>query len=632
MLKRLIVLPVLVLFGFGLAACKEATTTSVITTAQPTTTNVTTTSGVPTTTLQSGSFIYTPSQIRTFGSGTPAGTVNYDAINDQAVIWNIDASLDNYGGIQTPMLTLDFSKAVIFQMEVVDVYSEYIVKLAVQGESEYYYVLSDAPTLGFVSVNVVDAMLSTKYQTRNTQPDPGYATGWKYADQIKNCSFHILAKGPDGEQQTAELVIKSIAIHNNQTALRSLAIVSGAIEAGTIARLKGADPISLTTAFDPAEGFDDAIIWSSDDESIATVSPEGLLNFVGVGRTSIRATALIDQSKSDAISVDVLSGYEDPIDLKIRLAELTYDESETDYSAFMDLFQTIWGTDIIQDVTVPSHLFIDHLQQPDTLFLYNYFDFADADHLALAQSELTGTHANITLGLTPSPAMVYGAIGGNLYKYTDTTNLLIAYAGGTDHLVKYGTYTGQLIIVHENGDVKKLQIEMVASTLVADYQPTDFLNTALWTIPDRTLQGQNPVVHQLSPALAWIDAGKLRLKQNKYPEAKYCFGGIVSNIYEVPSGKDVELIIDVSDLNQMNDFVRTMWELKIIYYHTDGATVVSANPLKLASGNTSGTHTHVFTPAYTDFRIYLVVNGSDIGAQFADAEMAVASLKLQVLD
>ena len=43
--------------------------------------------------------------------------------------WNIDASLDNYGGVQTPVLNLDFSKAVIFEMNALSAYSQYIVKL-----------------------------------------------------------------------------------------------------------------------------------------------------------------------------------------------------------------------------------------------------------------------------------------------------------------------------------------------------------------------------------------------------------------------------------------------------------------------------------------------------------------------
>jgi hypothetical protein len=60
--------------------------------------------------------------------------------------------------------------------------------------------------------------------------------------------------------------------------------------------------------------------------------------------------------------------------------------------------------------------------------------------------------------------------------------------------------------------------------------------------------------------------------------------------------------------------------------------VVSSNPLKVASGNVIGQHIVTFTPSYDHFRIYLVVNGSDIGAQFSDAEMRLDRLKLYTLD
>ena len=83
---------------------------------------------------------YSAYHISQFGSATPAGVANYNESTDSVSIWNIDASLDNYGGVQTPVLYLDFSKAVIFEMDVIDAYSQYIVKLAVEGELEYYYV------------------------------------------------------------------------------------------------------------------------------------------------------------------------------------------------------------------------------------------------------------------------------------------------------------------------------------------------------------------------------------------------------------------------------------------------------------------------------------------------------------
>ncbi|MFA6781493.1 MAG: hypothetical protein WCR77_04860, partial [Bacilli bacterium] len=76
------------------------------------------------------SIVYSAENISQFGSATPSGVANYDEENNQAVIWNTDASLDNYGGVQTPMLSLDFSKAVIFEMDVISCYSQYVIKLA----------------------------------------------------------------------------------------------------------------------------------------------------------------------------------------------------------------------------------------------------------------------------------------------------------------------------------------------------------------------------------------------------------------------------------------------------------------------------------------------------------------------
>ncbi|MFH0993163.1 MAG: hypothetical protein V1761_02315 [bacterium] len=74
------------------------------------------------------------------------------------------------------------------------------------------------------------------------------------------------------------------------------------------------------------------------------------------------------------------------------------------------------------------------------------------------------------------------------------------------------------------------------------------------------------------------------------------------------------------------------WEIKILYYQSATGPVVSANPLKVASGNATGIQTITFVPTYSYFRIYLVVNGSDIGAQYADATMQITSFRLHSLD
>jgi hypothetical protein len=168
--------------------------------------------------------------------------------------------------------------------------------------------------------------------------------------------------------------------------------------------------------------------------------------------------------------------------------------------------------------------------------------------------------------------------------------------------------------------------------LLGDYAPEDLADSSLWIVPDRTLLATDSVINALSPATVSVVSGEAVIRQNKYAEAKYCFGGIVSPMYGVPSGSTVEILLDVSDLNQMNDYVRTMWEIKILYYRSATGTVVSSNPLKLAAGNATGLQTVSFVPAYPDFRIYLVVNGSDIGAQFSDATMKIGSMRIYYLD
>ena len=368
--------------------------------------------------------VYTASDIRNFGSGTPAGVANYNEADDTVSIWNIDASLDNYGGIQTPSMELDFSKAVIFQMEVVSCYTQYIVKLSVAGEKEYYYVLSDEGTTGLISVNVVDAMLCDKYREKNTQPDPGYATGWKYDGQKKNCTFHILAKGPSGEQQTAEVVVKSIAIYNDQEAVTGVSI------SGTenLTAKKGSAPVQLSAEIAPQSVEDKSILWSSADETVATVSDSGLVNLVGVGRTVITATSKIDQSKQATAEVRVLSGYETQSDFKTALSSL----GENDTEKFTDLFLTEWD-DMYAELSVTQKSALETEYEDGGLYIENYFDGADNAMQSEAASSAEGNYAVTKAQLSGADgATVYTLANGKVEKsaYDGGINLLFAEKNG----------------------------------------------------------------------------------------------------------------------------------------------------------------------------------------------------------
>lgn len=637
-MKKILIMCLISLISCFVISCAKEPTNTIITTDLPATTSIETSSSIisdkPTRLEWDGEqVIYDVSQIRSFGSATPSGVANYNEEDNTVSVWNTDASLDNYGGIQTPSLLLDFSKSVIFEMKVESVFSEYIIKLAVEGESEYYYVISDESRTGTISVNVVDAMLSDKYRAKNTQPDPGYQDGWIYDGQIKNCSFHILAKGPDGERQTAELVISQIAIYNNQTAISHISIGSNAIHNNQIDLLKGSDSIDLTYTLLPSSVENKQVFWETDDETIASVDSQGRLTPVGVGQTFVTVTSIVDQSKQDRVLINVLSGYEDLSILKSELNNLEYGGSDNDYELFDDMFKTSFGTNEVQEVVLPELNALDYRLDGHKLFIENYFDANNTIHVSEASASLIGNDAKLSIQLNHNGvAQVYEMIDNRLYKYDNTSAIDFVYARYTDgwktednHLIKY-------IIVWDNGDVKKIELNLMKTTLLGDYSPSNLANSDLWLVPDRTKQDEDSVINALSPALVNIKNDSVEIKQNKYPESKYSFGGIVSELFMVDPETSLQIIIDVDDLNQMNDFVKTMWEIKVIYYQSDGVTAVNTNPLRVASSNQAGTHVIDFKPTYQYFRIYLVVNGSDIGAQFADATMILGGLKIYQID
>jgi hypothetical protein len=73
--------------------------------------------------------------------------------------------------------------------------------------------------------------------------------------------------------------------------------------------------------------------------------------------------------KEKKILVDVLSGFENPDNLKMELATLTYGGSDSDIAQFNDLFATTWGSNILQATNAESLLAVDdHLNQETRVF------------------------------------------------------------------------------------------------------------------------------------------------------------------------------------------------------------------------------------------------------------------------
>jgi hypothetical protein len=287
-----------------------------------------------------------------------------------------------------------------------------------------------------------------------------------------------------------------------------------------------------------------------------------------------------------------------------------------------------------QEISVSPESFatVAYRYQGQKLFIENYFDKDNTNDVDLALDRISDNKALLNIDFNHSgSATIYYMVNDKLYRVNSVNEFNLAYAENSSEWNGLSA-NYKLIIVWDNDDINQFEIELFKTSLIGEYDAQDLADSDIWIIPDRTKQDEDSVIHALSPATVTLQGATVSIKQNKYPESKYSFGGIVSPLYNVETGKQVEIILDVEGLNHMNDFVKTMWEIKVIYYQSNGETVVNSNPLKVESGNTIGEHIVRFTPAYTHFRIYFVVNGSDIGAQFADATMIIESFKLYQID
>ncbi|MCK7484301.1 MAG: hypothetical protein MZU97_01160 [Bacillus subtilis] len=575
---------------------------------------------------------YPASVIRNFGSGTPAGTTNYNTVDNTVAIWNIDASLDNYGGIQTPTMALDFSKAVIFQMDVVGVYSQYIVKLAVAGESEYYYVLSDDGRTGIVSINVVDAMLSQKYRQKEHSTRPGIRDRVEIRES--NQKLFVPHSRQGSRRRKANRRTRDSKSHDHQRF---------DADHGTFDRIERSVEQSLNETQErrrrstdgrgqPANGHrPKRLLDESRSKPWRRSMRSGLVQFVGVGVTQIQATSLIDQSKSTSIVVDVLSGYEQPAALQAGVAALQYGNSSQDTLAFLDLFKTTWGTQLRQDlVSTPSNALSSRFVE-QTLLSENYFTAANAGHVLEATNQL-GPKARPSSpsnwsGLATRRCIA--CINGKLVPERSSGTLRVAYADNQSGWRKLSSYSEQGIVVWDDGRIAKYELRVEAVTMIASYDASRFANPTLWTIPDRTKQTLDPVVHALSPASVTIRNNLAVLRQNKYPEAKYCFGGIASNLFQASPNRDVRNRSrrrrHQSDSTTSS---RRCGNSKSSIIKAMAPRVVSSNPIETRFGEFNRRPRPLPSrPAYTNFRIYLVVNGSDIGAQFSGADDANPQFK-----
>ena len=107
---------------------------------------------------------------------------------------------------------------------------------------------------------------------------------------------------------------------------------------GTLLRKVGDTPVQITATIEPADALDKTITWTSSNELVATVA-DGLVQFVGVGYTTITATAASGVSASCIVNV-FPAKYSITVDPNITNGEIMNFPSEAAAGDQVDLFVT----------------------------------------------------------------------------------------------------------------------------------------------------------------------------------------------------------------------------------------------------------------------------------------------------
>ena len=107
---------------------------------------------------------------------------------------------------------------------------------------------------------------------------------------------------------------------------------------GTLLRKVGDTPVQITATIEPVDALDKTITWTSSNELVATVA-DGLVQFVGVGYTTITATAASGVSASCIVNVNPAK-YSITVDPNITNGEIMNSPSEAAAGDQVDLFVT----------------------------------------------------------------------------------------------------------------------------------------------------------------------------------------------------------------------------------------------------------------------------------------------------
>lgn len=243
------------------------------------------------------------------------GQITYRSNDESIVIVNSEGIVT---GINPGMTNIVVSIDGVSEEFTIDVYAKELLDIIISGEE----------VIRIGKSTILTSNIDVYWSSSNLEVAEVYADG------------EVIAVGPGDVTITAT----DITNPNNQNTF--LIKIIGKVPTGII--ISGRNKVSMNqstlltiTAY--PEGANNAVIWSSRDENIATVDEKGNVTGVALGKTAIKAVSLDNENLMTVFNIEVIAAAPDDIILT--------GDTEVNAGEFIYLNLQVIGSEVTKEVT-----------------------------------------------------------------------------------------------------------------------------------------------------------------------------------------------------------------------------------------------------------------------------------------
>jgi len=184
-----------------------------------------------------------------------------------------------------------------------------------RAETDYILTVSPA-SLSFVAAGGANTFTISSNTSWTITGKPAWITLSANAGSGDITITVTAAQNPDEYQRTATLTVSGSGLSSTVQLTQDGAEVSVITPTGvslnftTLSRNAGDPAVALIATVTPANASDQSVTWSTSDASVATVSEDGVVNFVGTGTATITVTTVT--GKFTAVCAVTVSSATDP--------------------------------------------------------------------------------------------------------------------------------------------------------------------------------------------------------------------------------------------------------------------------------------------------------------------------------